>query len=91
MTPNPCLDAGNWKQYAVHAPDVPLFKLAEFEEHHVELKMDPVVQEMPVQSMITVPSAGDELKVEGTKVRRKGGRIGYMFFRARVPFKNGGG
>mmetsp|Transcript_9028 Transcript_9028/g.18069 ORF Transcript_9028/g.18069 Transcript_9028/m.18069 type:complete len:636 (-) Transcript_9028:82-1989(-) len=67
VTPNPCLDAGNWKQYAVHAPDVPLFKLAEFEEHHVELKMDPVVQEMPVQSMITVPSAGDELKVEGTK------------------------
>ncbi|GMH86965.1 hypothetical protein TrVE_jg3486 [Triparma verrucosa] len=65
VTPNPCLDAGNWKQYAVHAPDVPLYKLAEFEEHHVELKMDPVVQEMPVQSMITVPSAGDTLKVEG--------------------------
>jgi len=69
VTPNPCLNAGNWKQYAVHAPDVPLFKLAEFEEHHVELKMDPVVQDMPVQSMICTPSAWDTLKLQGSKVR----------------------
>jgi len=67
VTPNPCLNAGNWKQYAVHAPDVPLFKLAEFEEHHVELKMDPVVQDMPVQSMICTPSAWDTLKLQGSK------------------------
>jgi hypothetical protein len=33
----------------VHAPDVPLTKLAEFENHKSELKKDPVVQEMPVQ------------------------------------------
>lgn len=44
VTPNPCLNAGNWKQYAVHAPDTPLFKLAEFDEHHAELVKDPVVQ-----------------------------------------------
>ncbi len=33
----------------MHAPDVPLNKLAEFEAHKAELKKDPVVQEMPVQ------------------------------------------
>lgn len=59
----PCCDACNWKQYAVHAPDTPLFKLADFEMHAKELKMDPAVQEMPVQSFITSPSAGDTLKV----------------------------
>jgi hypothetical protein len=59
----PCCDACNWKQYAVHAPDTPLFKLADFEMHAKELKMDPAVQEMPVQSFITTPSAGDTLKV----------------------------
>jgi sulfite oxidase len=40
---------------------VPQHKLAEFENHSVELKKDPVVQEMPVQSLITTPSAGDIL------------------------------
>lgn len=50
---------GNWKQYAVHAPDVHVKKIAEFENHKPELMEDPAVQEMPVQSMITSPSAGD--------------------------------
>ena len=61
MTDTPCSCNSNWKQYAVHAPDVPLRKIADFEEHHVELKMDPAVQEMPVQSLITSPAAGDIL------------------------------
>jgi sulfite oxidase len=59
VTEFPCCDACNWKQYAVHAPDTPLFKLAEFERYATELKQDPAVQEMPVQSFITFPSAGD--------------------------------
>merc|ERR1712048_261635 len=50
---------GNWKQYAVHAPDVQVYKIAEFENHKSELMGDPAVQEMPVQSMITSPSPGD--------------------------------
>lgn len=63
VTHNPCLDASNWKQYAVHAPDVSICKLAEFELNAPELKQDPVVQEMPVQSLITSPGAGDVLAV----------------------------
>lgn len=59
VTNTPCCENCNWKQYAVHAPDVPLFKLQDFEVHSKELKADPPVQEMPVQSMITSPSAGD--------------------------------
>jgi sulfite oxidase len=43
----------------VHAPDTELRKIAEFELYKKELKKDPAVQEMPVQSMITNPSAGD--------------------------------
>jgi len=35
----------------------------EFEKYKPELAKDPPVQEMPVQSMITVPSAGDMLSV----------------------------
>lgn len=27
VTEQPCLDAGNWKQYAVHAPDTPLVQV----------------------------------------------------------------
>jgi len=50
---------GNWKAYAVHAPDVQMRKIAEFDGHKQELSADPAVQEMPVQSMITSPSAGD--------------------------------
>jgi len=61
VTDVPCSGHGNWKQYAVHAPDVAMRKIAEFEEYAKELKQDPAVQEMPVQSMITSPSAGDIL------------------------------
>ncbi len=61
VTDTPCCDFCNWKQYAVHAPDVAMRKIAEFEVHAKELKQDPAVQEMPVQSMITYPSAGDIL------------------------------
>ncbi len=43
----------------VHAGDVPLNKLMEFEKFSLELKKDAAVQEMPVQSFITSPSAGD--------------------------------
>lgn len=59
ITDSPCCEFCNWKQYAVHAPDVALRKIAEFDVHHEELKKDPAVQEMPVQSLITYPGAGD--------------------------------
>jgi len=49
---------GNWKAYAVHAPNVELSKIAECDKYHAELD-DPAVQEMPVQSLITSPSPGD--------------------------------
>ena len=42
VTDNPCKGNCNWKQYAVHAPDVPMIKIANFEDHHEELMMDPV-------------------------------------------------
>ena len=42
-------DDANWKQYAVHAPDVPVQKIAEFVVNKQELMRDPPVQEMPVQ------------------------------------------
>ena len=45
----------------MHAPDVPVLKIMEFEKYKKELVVDPPVQEMPVQSMITNPSAGDML------------------------------
>ena len=61
ITNTPCKDYCNWKQYAVHAPDVAMRKIAEFNVHKEELMQDPAVQEMPVQSMITNPSAGDIL------------------------------
>lgn len=63
VTPAPCLGNGNWKQYAVHAPDVPVTKIAEFDLHKEELRRDPAVQEMPVQSLISQPSAGDTLSL----------------------------
>ena len=56
VTNEPCKGNCNWKQYAVHAPDVPMIKIAEFDKYHSELEKDPAVQEMPVQSMITSPS-----------------------------------
>lgn len=33
VTDQPCLGNGNWKQYAVHAPDVPVRKIMEFEDY----------------------------------------------------------
>jgi len=59
VTDTPCLGHSNWKQYAVHAPDVHLRKIAEFEDYKKELMQDPAVQEMPVQSLITSPSPGE--------------------------------
>merc|ERR1711920_1023279 len=59
VTDGPCAGHGNWKQYAVHAPDVHMRKIAEFDGHKKELVKDPAVQEMPVQSLITSPSPGD--------------------------------
>jgi len=64
VTDTPCDGHSNWKQYAVHAPDVVMRKIAEFEKYKKELKQDPPVQEMPVQSMITSPSAGDILSAK---------------------------
>ena len=61
ITDTPCCDHCNWKQYAVHAPDVAMHKIADFDTHKKELMQDPAVQEMPVQSLITTPSAGDVL------------------------------
>lgn len=63
VTRNPCKGHCNWKQYAVHAPDVSLSKLCNFGKHCTELKMDPAVMEMPVQSMISSPGAWDVLAV----------------------------
>lgn len=59
VTDTPCVGHSNWKQYAVHAPDVHLRKIAEFEDYKKELMKDPAVQEMPVQSLITSPSPGE--------------------------------
>lgn len=67
ITPNPCSGDTNWKQYAVHSPDVPLQKLLDFNIHKEELVKDPPVQEMPVQSLVTIPSAGDVLCGAGKK------------------------
>ena len=61
MTEHPCEDNTNWKQYANHAPDVSLRKIAELNKNKTELLKDPPVQEMPVQSMITKPSPHDIL------------------------------
>ena len=53
---SPCLGDSNWKQYAVHAPDVRVKKIAEFNLYKKELEKDAAVQEMPVQSLITKPT-----------------------------------
>ena len=55
ITDTACKGDSNWKQYAVHAPDVPVKKIAEFNVYKSELMQDPPVQEMPVQSLITNP------------------------------------
>jgi len=75
VTDKPCLGNSNWKQYAVHSPDVELIKIMEFEKYKPELSKDPPVMEMPVQSLITGPSAGDLLAVgngDKRKVKVKG-------------------
>ena len=59
ITNNACKEDANWKQYAVHAPDVPVRMIAEFEKYKPELMKDPAVQEMPVQSLITSPKPND--------------------------------
>ena len=59
ITDQACKGDSNWKQYAVHAPDVPVKKIAEFNLYKAELMQDPPVQEMPVQSLITNPSPND--------------------------------
>jgi hypothetical protein len=95
VTDQPCSGNSNWKQYAVHAPDVPMRKIAEFNVHAKELKADPPVQEMPVQSMITQPSAGDILSAakNGSKfVKVKGvawGGGGQGINRVDVSLDNG--
>jgi len=61
ITADACKEDANWKQYAVHAPDVPVQMIAEFEKYKYELIQDPPVQEMPVQSFITHPSPNDIL------------------------------
>jgi sulfite oxidase len=61
VTDNPCKGNSNWKQYAVHAPDCHMRKIAEFEAYKKELIQDPPVMDMPVQSLITQPSPGDIL------------------------------
>lgn len=69
VTDKPCDGHSNWKQYAVHAPDVHMRKIADFEEHKKELIKDPPVMDMPVQSLITQPSAGDILAAAKTGMK----------------------
>jgi len=59
VTNQPCDGHANWHQYSVHAPDVPMRKIAEFYNHEEEIMADPAVQEMPVQSMITSPTPNE--------------------------------
>ena len=59
ITSAACKDDSNWKQYAVHAPDVDVEKIAEFNVYKEELMRDAAVQQMPVQSMITKPSPNE--------------------------------
>lgn len=59
VTDQPCSGHSNWHQYSVHAPDVPMRKIAEFYVHEEEIMADPAVQEMPVQSMITSPTPNE--------------------------------
>jgi len=70
VTDNPCSGHSNWHQYSVHAPDVPMRKIAEFYVHQEEIMQDPAVQEMPVQSMITSPTPNEVLSAiqNGNKV-----------------------
>jgi len=72
ITDTPCACHCNWKQYAVHAPDVHMRKIAEFEDYKKELMVDPAVQEMPVQSLITSPSAGEILACKSGTMKVKG-------------------
>lgn len=63
VTDEPCKNECNWKQYAVHSSEVTVEQLCDFSVHKKCLSRDPPVQEMPVQSMITVPSPGDTLSL----------------------------
>lgn len=63
VTDNPCAMESNWKQYAVHSSEVTIEQLCDFTVHKKCLSRDPPVQDMPVQSMITEPSAGDTLSL----------------------------
>ena len=56
----------------MHSQDVPLKKIAEFDKNYKELSKDPAVQEMPVQSMITSPSANTVLSANEGVVKVKG-------------------
>lgn len=86
---------GNWKQYAVHAPHVPTRKIAEFNLYKKELMEDPPVMDMPVQSLICNPSAGDIIaaaKNGATSVEVKGiawGGGGQGVNRVDVSLNNG--
>ena len=59
MTDMACKEDSNWKQYAIHAPDVSVDKIAEFNVFKEELMQDAPVQQMPVQSLITKPSPNE--------------------------------
>ena len=59
ITDNACKEDSNWKQYAVHAADITVEKIAEFNVYKAELMQEAPVQQMPVQSMITRPSANE--------------------------------
>jgi len=59
VTAAACKDDSNWKQYAIHAPDVDVEKIAEFNVYKEELMQDAPVQQMPVQSLITKPTPNE--------------------------------
>lgn len=65
VTDTPCANECNWKQYAVHSSEISIDMLQDFCKNKKCLARDPPVMEMPVQSMITVPSAGDCLCIGG--------------------------
>ena len=78
----------------MHAPDTPLHKLHDFELYKDELKKDPAVQEMPVQSFITFPGPGDVIShmEHGDSITVKGiawGGGGAAINRVDVSIDNG--
>lgn len=95
ITDMACRGDSNWKQYAVHAPDVPVKKIAEFNLNKSELMQDPPVQEMPVQSLITKPSPNEiiaAVKAGATEISIQGlawGGGGQGINRVDVSLDNG--